>query len=169
MWHSQAELTEMFVRCIANGGNLLFNVGPYADGRLPELYKQRTKTMGEWIRRNADAVYGTRPAPFEFAYGGVMAQKDNRLFLFFLYWPGPEYSLPGFNENVLAARLLASDTPIGARQEPHRIVLSGMPENAPDICTVVELILDGPPTAHEWAKHRLHAFPMPPLAEWAKL
>lgn len=169
MWYSDRELITFFVSCLTQGGNLLWNVGPYASGELPAIYKERTRRLGEWIRRNADAIYGTQPAPFEFAYGGAMARKGSRLFLFFLYWPGEEYSLPGFNERLLGARFVDGGAPVRTVQEKHRIVLKGMPREAPDLCTVVELTFEAPPTAHPWAQCRLHRYPMPPMVEWLRL
>ncbi|MBI3947776.1 MAG: alpha-L-fucosidase [Armatimonadetes bacterium] len=169
MWYSDRELMTFFVSCATRRGNLLWNVGPRANGELPGIYKERTRRLGEWIRRNAEAVYGTRPADFEFAYGGLMSQKGNRLYLFFLYWPGEEYSLPGFNEKLLGVHLVDGGQPVRAVQEPHRVVLKGMPREAPDICTVVALDFEAPPTAHPRAQCRLHRFPMPPMVEWLRL
>ncbi len=168
MWHTERELLTTFVTCLSGGGNLLLNVGPYASGELPRLFKERTRFMGEWIRANRKAVYGTEPADFEFRYGGVMTKKKNRLYLFFLYWPGREYSLPGINEKLRSAGFVATGGKVKAVQEPHRIILKGLPKKAPSPCTVIELVFDGPPTPQAWAKHRLHNFPMPPMAEWAR-
>jgi len=168
MWHTERELLTMFATCVSNGGNLLLNVGPYGSGEFPALFKERTRFMGEWIRANKKAIYGTEPADFEFAYGGVMTQRKNRLYLFFLFWPGREYSLPGFNQKLRSARFVATGRKVKAAQEPHRIILTGLPGEAPSPCTVVELTFDAPPTAHAWARNRLHRFPMPEMAEWAR-
>lgn len=59
MWHSERELLTLFVGCATRGGNLLWNVGPRADGTLPSLFEQRTRALGDWIRRNRRAVNGT--------------------------------------------------------------------------------------------------------------
>ncbi len=166
MWLSERELLTLFVTCIARGGNLLWNVGPYASGALPQRFKTRTRRLGEWITKNRAAIHGTQPAYFEFAYGGVQTQKDNRLYLLFLYWPGEEFSLRGFNEKLVSARYVDGGRKVRTVQEPHRILLTGMPRKAPDICTVIELTFDGPPTAHPWAQCRGQAAPMPPLREW---
>jgi alpha-L-fucosidase len=169
MWYSERELVTMFVQCITKGGNLLWNVGPRASGELPRLYKQRTAWLGSWVRRNRRAIDRLEPVPYEFAYGGVLARRGNCIYLFFLYWPGEEFSLPGFNERLLSARLVDGDQEVEAVQEPHRIVFRNMPRKAPDLCTVVELTFDAPPTAHPWAACRLHNYPMPPMADWVKL
>lgn len=168
LWHTGRELLEMLTGCVSRGGNLLLNVGPRPSGELPPMFKKRLRFLGRWIRANRAAIYGTEPSAVEFAYGGVATQKGNRLYLFFLYWPGKEYSLPGFNEKLLSARFLADHGKIRALQEPQRIILTGLPQRAPDVCTVIELTFDAPPTPHSWAKCRLHQYPMPDLVEWAR-
>jgi hypothetical protein len=97
-----------------------------------------------------------------------MGRKGSRLCLFFLYWPGREYSLPGFREKLLSARLVDGGRRVRAVQEEHRIILKDMPREAPDVCTVVELAFDAPPTTTPWSQFRLHGYPYPPLADWAR-
>jgi len=53
-------LVHLLVEKVAAGGNLLLDVGPTADGRIPAIQQQRLLDMGEWIAVNGDAIYGTR-------------------------------------------------------------------------------------------------------------
>ena len=46
---------------VACGGNLLLNVGPRADGSIPEPQAARLKAFGAWLRANGEAIYGARP------------------------------------------------------------------------------------------------------------
>jgi alpha-L-fucosidase len=59
------------VDIVARGGNLLLNVGPTAEGQIPNTQAARLMGMGWWLRVNADAIYGTRP-------GGVTTAADGR-------------------------------------------------------------------------------------------
>jgi alpha-L-fucosidase len=45
---------------VSRGGNLLVNVGPTADGRIPVVMQERLAFLGQWLRHNGEAVYGTR-------------------------------------------------------------------------------------------------------------
>lgn len=60
-YRSGKELIWMFADLVARGGNLLLNVGPRADGKIPEIMQQRLLELGEWLEVNGEAIYGTRP------------------------------------------------------------------------------------------------------------
>jgi len=51
----------MLVDVVSKNGNLLINVGPAADGSIPELQRQSMRAMGAWLQQNGDAIYATRP------------------------------------------------------------------------------------------------------------
>jgi alpha-L-fucosidase len=51
----------MLVEIVSRGGNLLLNVGPTRDGRIPVITQQRLLELGDWLRVNGEAIYGTHP------------------------------------------------------------------------------------------------------------
>ena len=55
------ELVDSFVDIVSKNGNLLLNVGPNADGSIPELQLQRLMGLGEWLDMNGEAIFETRP------------------------------------------------------------------------------------------------------------
>lgn len=55
------ELIRYFVDVVAKNGNLLINVGPRANGSVPELQQQALDGLGAWLKINGAAVFGTRP------------------------------------------------------------------------------------------------------------
>jgi alpha-L-fucosidase len=55
------ELVRSFVDIVSKNGNLLLNVGPMADGTIPELQRERLLGLGRWMEVNGEAITGTRP------------------------------------------------------------------------------------------------------------
>jgi alpha-L-fucosidase len=58
---SPQKLVEMFVDIVSKNGNLLLDIGPRADGSIPELQLARVRELGRWLRVNGEAIYETRP------------------------------------------------------------------------------------------------------------
>ena len=46
---------------VSKNGNLLLNIGPRADGTIPDEVQHVLLTVGAWLNVNGDAIYGTRP------------------------------------------------------------------------------------------------------------
>jgi alpha-L-fucosidase len=46
---------------VSKNGNLLMNIGPRADGTIPEQVQKVLLSVGDWLKVNGDAIYGTRP------------------------------------------------------------------------------------------------------------
>ncbi|WP_425421843.1 alpha-L-fucosidase [Phaeodactylibacter xiamenensis] len=55
------DLIDSFVDIVSKNGNLLLNVGPKADGSIPEGQRTRLEGLGRWLKQNGEAIYGTRP------------------------------------------------------------------------------------------------------------
>jgi len=59
-WMSTRALVATFVDVIVKGGNMLLNIGPDADGRVPTEQRATIAEFGDWVRHNAEAVFDTR-------------------------------------------------------------------------------------------------------------
>ncbi|MDY5969910.1 MAG: alpha-L-fucosidase [Bacteroidales bacterium] len=77
---------------VAKGGNLLLNVGPDADGLLPDTAAQRLRELGKWMAANGDAIYGTRPVlPYVLGKWRFTKSKDGAtVFAIYLLDEGEE-------------------------------------------------------------------------------
>ena len=60
-YHTGRELVIMLVDIVSRGGNLLLDIGPGADGTIPVIMQDRLHQIGDWLKVNGDAIYGTRP------------------------------------------------------------------------------------------------------------
>jgi len=59
---SRDELIHSFVDIVAKNGNLLLNVGPCGeDATISEPQQQRLGWLGDWLARNGECIYATRP------------------------------------------------------------------------------------------------------------
>ena len=55
------QLIQHFCELVASGGGLTLNVGPMADGTIPQLQQERLLELGRWLQVNGEAIYGTKP------------------------------------------------------------------------------------------------------------
>ncbi|MFI7679211.1 alpha-L-fucosidase [Actinophytocola sp. NPDC049390] len=91
------QLVDSLVDIVSKNGNLLLNIGPKADGTIPELQRQRLLDVGEWLRINGEAIYGTTyfnhaaepDGPDDVRY----TVKDGAVYATALSWPGAELTL----------------------------------------------------------------------------
>lgn len=60
-YRSDREMILMLVDLVSRGGNLLLDIGPTADGRIPVIMQERLLQIGKWLDTNGEAIYGTRP------------------------------------------------------------------------------------------------------------
>jgi alpha-L-fucosidase len=55
------ELVDSFVDIVSKNGNLLLNIGPRADGSIPEVYLNVLLGLSSWLDVNSEAIFNTRP------------------------------------------------------------------------------------------------------------
>jgi len=73
--------SEMIVRCLVDvaskGGNFVVNVGPTGEGVIPEPSVERLMALGDWLKVNGEAIYGTTASRFAATDSGVVFQEIN--------------------------------------------------------------------------------------------
>ena len=77
-YHTGRELLFTLIDTVARGGNLLLDIGPTADGRIPVIMEERLTEIGEWLRPDGEAIYGTHMwrNPRQWSAGTVPKQEE---------------------------------------------------------------------------------------------
>jgi alpha-L-fucosidase len=91
---STGECIKTLIQTVGGDGNLLFNVGPMADGRIEKRQVDRLKEIGDWLNINGEAVYGTRGGPYLPTQNMVSTRKGDKIFLHVFNSDKPEIILP---------------------------------------------------------------------------
>jgi alpha-L-fucosidase len=147
----------------SKGGNYLLNVGPDAQGRIPKESLNRLAQVGNWMKVNGSAIYGTGPTPFGSEAGSYSwwrrdqrtgkslfipdwkwraTQKPGHVYLIIFQWPSDgKFSVPAFAHSITGASLLtAPSEKLTVSQDDKGITVSGLPAKAPDtIASVIDL------------------------------
>jgi alpha-L-fucosidase len=92
-------LVRSFVDIVSKNGNLLLNIGPMADGSIPEIQADRVRALGAWLAINGEAIYGSRywnhaedersNVPLRYTVNGGC------IYATALEWPGEKLTLSG--------------------------------------------------------------------------
>lgn len=92
---SRKELIEMFVKIVAENGNLLLVVSPDGSGRLPAIQQDRLLALGEWMAVNSEGIYATRPWEVNVEGDLYFTQsKDGKyVFVHSFNWPEKELTI----------------------------------------------------------------------------
>ena len=93
------------VRAAGVGANLLLNIGPRPDGTIPPEAEQRLREIGQWLRANGGAIYGTRAGPIAPRSWGVTTQRGDTVFVHVLDWKDPTLALPALGVGRWKARM----------------------------------------------------------------
>ena len=102
-------LIRKLVECVSKGGNMILNVGPDANGIIPERSVQTLEEIGRWMKHNSESIYGCGPAGIDKPDWGRITRKGDVLYLhIFDNTIGP-LPIPGVDKNKTASiRMLAT-------------------------------------------------------------
>ena len=111
-------ILRMLVDCMSLGGNLLLDIGPRADGTIPQEEVAILKELGRWISKHQEAVYPTRagiPAGHVQAYT-TLNQAGDILYLYFPYAPNESLEIKGLKSRVKKVRVVGTEETLSWKQ-----------------------------------------------------
>jgi alpha-L-fucosidase len=133
-WKPAQTLIRNLVDIVSKGGNYLLNIGPKADGSIPDESVESMQAIGRWMAANGDAIYGTTASPFERPAWGRCTAKPGRLYAHVFDWPQTgTLQVPTGDRKIARAYLLADPRRQSLRVEPTSdSVMIHVPPQAPD-------------------------------------
>jgi alpha-L-fucosidase len=153
-WKTPFEIITIFADVVSNGGNLLLDIGPKADGTIPQQDVYVLKELGKWNKKNEEAIFGTLAGlPKGHFYGPSTLSKDSATVYLFL--PGGSTGniiVKGLSNKINDVQVVGTNyhlTPkivgkISWSSVPG-LVFIDVPEKYKDhYMTVLKLKLDGP-------------------------
>jgi alpha-L-fucosidase len=150
-WKTPKQVVRNLITCTRDGGNYLLNIGPRADGSVPQESVNILATVGRWLERNGAAIYGAdRCQPRRSNYAGF-TRRGNTLYMHVHFWPGESFAMAGLLVPAKSVRLLASGQSVAFQQDKLRIRFTGLPATAPDDpVTTLAIECDGEPKQDQY-------------------
>jgi len=142
-WKSREELLHKLVDIASKGGNFLLNVGPTAEGLIPGPSVERLAAIGEWMKLNAESIYGTTASPLGEVPWGRCTAKPGKLYLHVFDWPANgKLEVSGLKYKVKKAYLLADSKRaklLVTRESKEKVVITVPSKAADPVNTVIVL------------------------------
>jgi len=128
------------VRVSSLGGNYMLNVGPDGKGVIPEASARILRQVGDWLKRNGAAIYGTGRSPIPAQAWGVCTSGPGKLYLHVLQWPSNgELLIPGISAKLKSASVLATGKKLKFARRAGCLAIT-VPQIAPDLPITVIVI-----------------------------
>ncbi|MCX6239256.1 MAG: alpha-L-fucosidase [Bacteroidia bacterium] len=147
-WKSPETLIRNLCDIASKGGNYLLNIGPNSLGEIPQQSIDALKTVGSWMKTNSEAIYKTTASPLGSLPWGRCTQKEvngNTVFYLSVFdWPKDgKLIVPGLNQSVASAKLLANGSPLKTKTSNDGLEISVPSKAADAIASVIKVTLIG--------------------------
>jgi alpha-L-fucosidase len=148
-WKPTKQILEHLSDISSKGGNFLLNVGPTAEGLIPQASIERLEAVGKWMDVNGEAIHGTQASPFakRLPWGRVTRKADlsgggETLYLHVWDWPGHgKLLVPGAAQEGAKASLMSTKASLEVAVQNGDLVVSVPAQPTDPIISVVMLHL----------------------------
>ena len=143
-WKTPTTLIHNLVDIASKGGNYLLNVGPTAEGEIPQPSIDALKAIGEWMKTNGEAIYGTKASPLPPLAWGRCTQKmeggNTFLYLSIFDWPTDgKLVVPGIKGKVRRATLITWGKKLDYENGADGLVIQVPPTMPDKLATVIKV------------------------------
>jgi alpha-L-fucosidase len=169
-YRSAEQLLDFLCESSSKGGNLLLNIGPDENGKIPNPAIGALISIGQWLKEYGEAIYGTQAGDLtEFVTYGYQTRRANTLYLIYRFWPKNHVArVPGISTPCREATLLGTQTLLTIQSTEDGLELHGLPVESPNkLFPVIRLQFDEAPQLYPWAKERLWQGDASRMSEWA--
>jgi alpha-L-fucosidase len=141
-------LIRNLVDIASKGGNFLLNVGPTDLGEFPQESVDLLAKIGQWMKVNGEAIYGTKASPwglFDWGRCTLKETKNGTVLYFSVFdWPKDgKLVIPGLKNGVSNATVLATGARISTSGASNGLTIM-LPAKAPDpIASVIKVEVRG--------------------------
>lgn len=110
---SPREIIHLLANVASKGGNLMLNVGPDGEGKIPYYSEKFLRETGVWLKANGESIYESTYGLVPAQPWGVSTSKPGKLFLHVLQPPGNgKIEVPGVNSKITKVYRLTDKTPL---------------------------------------------------------
>ncbi len=145
-WKTPKTVIRNLITCSRDTGNYLLNIGPKADGSIPEESVRILTTVGKWMDKNGVSIYDTEVCQPRRSNYASFTRKGNTLYMHIHFWPGSTAAIGGLMNQVRSAKMLATGQEVKFEQDKFRVRFVNLPANPPDDpVTTIAIECDGEP------------------------
>lgn len=138
---SPREIIQLLANVASKGGNLMLNIGPDGEGKIPNYSAKYLKQVGKWLHKNGESIYGSTYGLIPAQPWGVTTSKPGRLFLHVLKHPkNGKLRVPGFTNAITKVYALSTKQRLGFSKSGSDVVINvpSAPLDAANTVYVVE-------------------------------
>jgi alpha-L-fucosidase len=92
-YKSTRDLIRLLVNDAGYGANLLLNIGPLPNGEIQTAFTDRLDSIGNWLKKNGETIYGTRGGFIQPQPWGAVTEKANMVYLHLFKTDGDKFFL----------------------------------------------------------------------------
>jgi alpha-L-fucosidase len=131
-WKSSKTIVRNLITCARDTGNYLLNIGPKADGSIPEPSVRALREVGDWMAVNGHTIYDSETCRVRSSTYAGFTRIGNTLYMHVHFWPGEYVAIGGLMTRVKSAKLLKTGESIPFKQDEFRVRFTDLPMEAPD-------------------------------------